>query len=97
MQSGHAYVERAEGTACWSLPHHAQAHEHLQHRLGMPCAAGWQQGTGKRPSWVVCNSTTTCPLLSFSGLQPSEIFFYLFLPPLLLDSAVRVDFYVFRK
>jgi hypothetical protein len=30
-------------------------------------------------------------------LQPSEIFFYLFLPPLLLDSAVRIDYYVFRK
>jgi len=29
--------------------------------------------------------------------QPSEIFFFLFLPPLLLDSAVRIDFYVFRK
>ena len=29
--------------------------------------------------------------------QPSEIFFYLFLPPLLLDSAVRVDWYIFKK
>eukprot|EP00983_Pelagomonas_calceolata_P107420 1159341-Pelagomonas_calceolata.AAC.15 len=29
--------------------------------------------------------------------SPSDIFFYIFLPPLLLDSAVRIDFYVFRK
>ncbi len=36
-------------------------------------------------------------LYRFMCLQPSEIFFYLFLPPLLLDSAVRIDFYVFRK
>lgn len=31
------------------------------------------------------------------GMQPAEIFFYIFLPPLLLDSAVRIDFFVFKK
>lgn len=31
------------------------------------------------------------------GLSPAETFFYVFLPPLLLDSAVRIDFFVFKK
>lgn len=31
------------------------------------------------------------------GMQPSEIFFYTMLPPLLLDSAVRIDYFVFKK
>lgn len=31
------------------------------------------------------------------SMQPAEIFFYIFLPPLLLDSAVRIDFFVFKK
>ncbi|GMH41796.1 hypothetical protein BSKO_09706 [Bryopsis sp. KO-2023] len=31
------------------------------------------------------------------GLSPAESFFYIFLPPLLLDSAVRIDFFVFKK
>jgi len=30
-------------------------------------------------------------------MQPAEVFFYVFLPPLLLDSAVRVDFFLFKK
>ncbi|GMH41236.1 hypothetical protein BSKO_09146 [Bryopsis sp. KO-2023] len=31
------------------------------------------------------------------GMQPAEIFFYVFLPPLLLDSAVRIEYFVFKK
>lgn len=31
------------------------------------------------------------------GMQPAEIFFYIFLPPLLLDSSVRIDFFEFRQ
>eukprot|EP00882_Tetradesmus_deserticola_P018820 GHRQ01020212.1.p2 GENE.GHRQ01020212.1~~GHRQ01020212.1.p2 ORF type:complete len:180 (+),score=69.88 GHRQ01020212.1:283-822(+) len=31
------------------------------------------------------------------GMHPSAIFFQIFLPPLLLDSAVRVDFFLFKK
>lgn len=31
------------------------------------------------------------------GMHPSTIFFQIFLPPLLLDSAVRVDFFLFKK
>jgi hypothetical protein len=30
-------------------------------------------------------------------MHPSTIFFQIFLPPLLLDSAVRVDFFLFKK
>ena len=30
-------------------------------------------------------------------MQPAEVFFYVFLPPLLLDSAVRVDYFLFKK
>lgn len=31
------------------------------------------------------------------GISPAKMFFYIFLPPLLLDSAVRIDFFVFKK
>jgi hypothetical protein len=31
------------------------------------------------------------------GIQPYDLFFYVFLPPLLLDAAVRIDFYLFKK
>jgi hypothetical protein len=31
------------------------------------------------------------------GMHPSTIFFQIFLPPLLLDSAVRLDFFLFKK
>lgn len=31
------------------------------------------------------------------SLHPSEIFFYIFLPPLLLDAAVKIDFFLFMK
>ncbi len=31
------------------------------------------------------------------SLTPSEIFFYIFLPPLLLDAAVKIDFFLFKK
>lgn len=31
------------------------------------------------------------------GIQPYELFFYIFLPPLLFDAAVRIDFYLFKQ
>lgn len=31
------------------------------------------------------------------GMHPPFLFFQAFLPPLLLDSAVRIDFFLFRK
>ncbi len=31
------------------------------------------------------------------GIQPADVFLYVFLPPLLLDSAVRTDFFTFKK
>lgn len=31
------------------------------------------------------------------GIRPAKLFFYIFLPPLLLDSAVRIDFFIFKK
>lgn len=31
------------------------------------------------------------------GMEPAELFLYVFLPPLLLDSAVRIDYFLFRK
>jgi hypothetical protein len=31
------------------------------------------------------------------GMRPAQVFFFIFLPPLLLDSAVRVDYFLFRK
>ena len=31
------------------------------------------------------------------GIEPYELFFYIFLPPLLFDAAVRIDFFMFKK
>jgi hypothetical protein len=31
------------------------------------------------------------------SIQPYELFLYVFLPPLLLDAAVRIDFFLFKK
>lgn len=31
------------------------------------------------------------------GMRPTFLFFQIFLPPLLLDSAVRIDFFLFKK
>jgi hypothetical protein len=31
------------------------------------------------------------------GMNPPDIFFYIFLPPLLLDSAIRIEFFTFKK
>lgn len=31
------------------------------------------------------------------GMHPPDLFFYTFLPPLLLDAAVRIEFFTFRK
>lgn len=31
------------------------------------------------------------------GIQPYELFFYIFLPPLLLDAALKIDWYIFKK
>lgn len=31
------------------------------------------------------------------GIQPPDLFIFVFLPPLLVDSALRIDYYMFRK
>ena len=31
------------------------------------------------------------------AIEPYELFFYIFLPPLLFDAAVRIDFFLFKK
>lgn len=31
------------------------------------------------------------------SMTPADLFLYIFLPPLLLDSAVRADYFVFKK
>lgn len=31
------------------------------------------------------------------GIHPYELFFYIFLPPLLCDSAIRIDFFLFKQ
>ena len=31
------------------------------------------------------------------GMNPPDLFFYVLLPPLLLDAAVRIEFFTFRK
>ncbi len=48
------------------------------------------------------NAAMNVPYLSNSvahwlGMTPADLFLYMFLPPLLLDSAVRTDYFVFKK
>lgn len=31
------------------------------------------------------------------GIQPYELFFYIFLPPLLFDAAIRIDYFLFKQ
>ena len=31
------------------------------------------------------------------GISPPDLFFYAFLPPLLVDSAIRIEFFMFSK
>ena len=31
------------------------------------------------------------------GIEPADLFLYIFLPPMLVDSAVRIDYFIFRK
>ena len=31
------------------------------------------------------------------GIQPPDLFFYAFLPPLLVDAALRLDWFLFSK
>ena len=37
------------------------------------------------------------PYFNRLNIQPPDLFFYAFLPPLLVDSAIRIDFFMFRK
>ncbi|KAK9866895.1 hypothetical protein WJX84_006646 [Apatococcus fuscideae] len=39
----------------------------------------------------------TNALALWLGAEPAELLFYVFLPPLLLESAVRINFYLFKK
>ena len=36
-------------------------------------------------------------LALFLGVEPADIFLYVFLPPLLFDASVRIDYFVFKK
>ena len=31
------------------------------------------------------------------GIRPADLFLYIFLPPMLLDASMRIDFFLFRK
>ena len=67
--------------------------------------------SGKLSSvWILCSGALlelaayTYNLRRFSnasaiwlGMHPPDLFFYTFLPPLLLDAAVRIEFFTFRK
>lgn len=46
------------------------------------------------PPAVVPNSNSVVLWLNMS---PADMFVYAFFPPLLLDSAVRMDFFMLRK
>lgn len=59
----------------------------------MPCRHPYCYS--KLPGVCVCRFGNAISL--WLGMQPAEVFFYVFLPPLLLDSAVRVDYFLFKK
>lgn len=48
-------------------------------------------------AWPVNLGALGNSLAIWLGISPWQLFFYGFLPPLLLDAAVRIDWYMFRK
>eukprot|EP00887_Chlorella_sp_A99_P005087 scaffold25.g5087.t1 len=48
-------------------------------------------------NYVVNLRAISNALSLWMGIQPPDIFFYAFLPPLLVDSAIRIDFFMFSK
>ena len=48
-------------------------------------------------AWPVNLGALGNSLALWLGMAPWQMFFYVFLPPLLLDAAVRIDWYMFRK
>lgn len=48
-------------------------------------------------AWPVNLGALGNSLAIWLGISPWQLFFYVFLPPLLLDAAVRIDWYLFRK
>ena len=42
--------------------------------------------------WQLSNASAM-----WMGMNPPDIFLYIFLPPLLLDNASRIEFFMFRK
>lgn len=48
-------------------------------------------------AWPVNLGPLGNSLAIWLGISPWQLFFYAFLPPLLLDAAVRIDWYMFRK
>ena len=43
------------------------------------------------------NSRNLTALIRWLGITPPDMFVYVFLPPLVLDSAVRMDFFLLKK
>eukprot|EP00879_Flechtneria_rotunda_P004544 GHRR01004799.1.p1 GENE.GHRR01004799.1~~GHRR01004799.1.p1 ORF type:complete len:1688 (+),score=648.93 GHRR01004799.1:153-5216(+) len=48
-------------------------------------------------AWPVNLGPLGNSLAIWLGISPWQLFFYVFLPPLLLDAAVRIDWFMFRK
>jgi hypothetical protein len=48
-------------------------------------------------SWEVNLNHFSNALTVWLGMRPTFLFFEAFLPPLLLDSALRLDFFLFKK
>jgi NhaP-type Na+/H+ or K+/H+ antiporter len=48
-------------------------------------------------AWPVNLGALGNSLAIWLGMSPWQLFFYAFLPPLLLDAAVRIDWFMFRK
>ncbi|KAL6780791.1 hypothetical protein ACKKBF_B11690 [Auxenochlorella protothecoides x Auxenochlorella symbiontica] len=48
-------------------------------------------------NWQVNLGLISNAISIWLNIQPPDLFFYAFLPPLLVDSAIRIDFFMFRK
>ena len=48
-------------------------------------------------AWPVNLGALGNSLAIWLGISPWQLFFYVFLPPLLLDAAVRIDWFLFKK
>ena len=75
----------------------------MQHagQLGARCSKAWPPnaagGAAQAISFPFNTGRFGNALAIWLGIRPAELFLYTFLPPMLLDASMRLDWFLFRK